>query len=88
MFRGAPGNFNAGGGGAGFVVGDAVATAAEEVGDNLGSLKRIHTGLQKFIAERHEVGGRELLNVCAVIVLIFGFAQGSTSLVTTAIRDF
>jgi hypothetical protein len=79
VLGGAAGNFNAGRGGASLVMGDAVATAAEEVGDDFRGLERIDAGLQELIAQRHEVGGGELLDVSAVIVFIFGLAHGSTS---------
>ncbi len=41
VLRGAAGNFNAGRGGAGLVVGDAIAATAEKVRDDLGGLEGI-----------------------------------------------
>jgi hypothetical protein len=75
MLRRAAWDFNARRGCARFMMRHAIASTAEKIRYNLRGLEGINPRLQQFIAQRHQVGRRELLDVGPVIFTVLCMAH-------------
>jgi hypothetical protein len=61
--EGAAGSLDVGGGGAGFVSGDAVAALGKEAGDEMRHLKGIETGAEELTSQEGKIVGGKFLKV-------------------------